>query len=145
MPFTVHLDHDQRLAVFRAIKTLSQDELTGAMKVFRHPDFPPDYDVLNLYGGVTGVAIDHDAVVRQAIERQRTLIEREPGRPLRSAFVEVPPQVKALIEYWPLFFPESDNSLLIRFFDTLEDALDWLGRAPIRFDQLEAFEPDAPR
>jgi len=139
MTFTTRLDHAQRLVVFHGKEKLSQEELSQALKLFRDPDFPSDYDILNLFDEDIRVEINHDSIVSHAIERQRTLIEREPGRQLRSAFVAVPPALKALLDLWPLFFPETDGSLLIRFFDTLEEALAWLEREPFDVAALEDF------
>ncbi len=139
MTFTTRLDHAQKLVVFRGHEKLSQNELTRAMRLFRHPDFPADYDVLNLFDPDIRVEIDHDAIVGHAIERQRILNERASGHQLRSAFVDVPPALKALLEYWPHFFPESDRGLRVRFFDTREEALAWLGREPFDEDALERF------
>ncbi|WP_440958590.1 hypothetical protein ACFELO_00340 [Oceanicaulis sp. LC35] len=137
MTFTTRLDHAQRLAVFYGQDTLSQKDLAHALKLFRNPDFPADYDLLNLFDPDIRLQLDHNAMVTHAIERQRTLLERAPDQQIRSAFVAVPASLKSLLEYWPLFFPEAENGLQIRFFDTQEEALAWLGRDPIDLDALE--------
>ena len=141
MTFTTRLDHGQRLAIFHWTGSLSQDDLSRNLKVFRRPDFPAHYDIMNLFDPAIVVEIDHESVVGHAIERHRTLLERDVGRQLRSAFIAVPDSLKSLVELWPLFFPEADKSLLIQIFDTLEEALVWLERDSFDETSLEAFPP----
>ncbi len=133
MTFTTRLDHGQRLVILHWESALTQDDLSRNLVMFRASDFPADYDLIHLFDPRIRVEIDHTVLVGHAIERQRTLEERGVTHQLRSAFVDVPAPLKSLVELWPLFFPDSDQSLLIRMFDTLEEALDWLGREP--FDE----------
>ena len=113
------------------------------LRVFRAPDFPAHYDLIHLFDPDIRVEIDHTAVVGHAIERQRTLLERGITRQLRSAFVAVPDHLIALVEIWPLFFPDADKSLLIKIFGTLDEALSWLGRQPLDENALVAYPPTA--
>lgn len=139
MTFTTRLDHGQRLAVFHWKDTLSQYDLNQNLHVLRALDFPAHYDLIHLFDEEIDVQIDHNNIVAHAIERQRTLQERDITHQLRSAFVAAPASLTLLVEIWPLFFPETDQSLLIRIFDTLDEALDWLGRAPFDETTLEAY------
>ena len=139
MTFTTRLDHGQRLVVFFWKDALSQDDLSRNLDVFRAPDFPAHYDLIHMFDGSMDVLINHNAVVGHAIERQRSLILRNVDHEIRSAFVAVPDTLKSLVEVWSTFFPEADQSLMIRTFDTLDEALDWLGRKPFDEAALETY------
>jgi len=133
------IDHAQRLLVITGQDTVSQAELARALTFFKHPDFPADYDVINVMNPKVRVEIDWDGLVEHALERQRTLSQRASGRQVRYAFVDAPDALKSLMKMWSLFFPKIDQTLLIRFFDTREEALAWLGREPFDEDALERF------
>ncbi|WP_440958589.1 hypothetical protein ACFELO_00335 [Oceanicaulis sp. LC35] len=139
MTFTTRLDHGQRLVILYWETALTQDDLSRNLEVFRAPDFPAHYDLIHTFDPRIRIEIDHTVVVGHAIERQRTLQERGVTHQLRSAFVDVPAPLKSIVEIWPLFFPDSEQSLSIRMFDTLDEALDWLGRAPFDEAALETF------
>lgn len=143
MTFSTRIDHVQRLVVFHNHGELTQDDLDSVLALLKRPDFPLDYDILTLFAADVYTHLDHNALVPHAIERQRTLIESGPGRAVRSAFVAVPQSLQATLELWPAFFPETEDSLLIRFFDTETEALDWLDRKPSEPDALETFTGQA--
>lgn len=135
MTFTTHIDHAQSLVIFHNHDELTQDDLDRVLMLFRCSDFPVEYDIITLFDADVHTRLDHRALVPHAVERQRTLIERGARRAVRSAFVAVPESLRATLELWPAFFPETENSLLIRFFDTLDEACDWLGRTPVTLDR----------
>ena len=139
MTFSIRLDHRQRLVILHWETALTQDDLSRNLLVFRAPDFPAEYDLIHLFDPRIRVEIDHSVLVGHAIERQRTLEERGVTHQLRSAFVDVPAPLKSLVEIWPLFFPDADQSLLIRMFDTLDEALAWLDRKPVDEAALEIY------
>jgi hypothetical protein len=143
MNYTTRIDHPQRLVVFQNSGEITQDDLGSVLTLFRDPAFPADYDMITLFEADVSTNLDHTALVHHAIERQRTLSERTPEQTIRSALVAVPDGLKSMLELWPLFFPDSDNSLKICFFDTLEEALVWLDRRPINVEALLPF-PSSP-
>ena len=139
MTFSIRLDHSQRLVIFSWQDAISRKDLSGNLSAFRAPDFPARYDIIHLFHGAIDVQIDNNSVVGHAIERRRSLMERDVDHEIRSAFVAVPDTIKPLVEVWTAFFPDTDQSLLIRSFDRLDEALDWLGRDPLDEARLEAF------
>ena len=139
MTFSLRLDHRQRLAIFSWKDTLSQDDLSRNLDVFRASGFPAHYDLIHVFDAKIDVQIDHDDVVGHAIERHRSLLARDVDHQLHSAFVSAPANIKPLVEVWSTFFPDADLSLLIRSFDRLDEALDWLGREPLDEASLEVF------
>ena len=143
MPFSTRIDHPQSLVVFHNTGQLLREDLDSVLTLFRDPQFPASYDLVTLFDADVSADIDHKALVDHAIERQRTLQERTPEQAIKSAFVDVPAGLKPMLELWPLFFPDSQGDLSIRFFDAMDDALAWLERGPVDFDALPQF-PSQP-
>ncbi|WP_022700669.1 hypothetical protein [Oceanicaulis alexandrii] len=141
MPFSTCIDHSQRLVVFHNTGRLVRGDMDKVVGLFRNPKFPVSYDLLTLFEPDVTMDIDHTALVDHAIERQRTLQERSPEHAIKSAFAGVPDGLKPMLELWPLFFPASQDSLSIRFFHTVEEALAWLGRGPLDESALTEFQP----
>ncbi|WP_273144620.1 hypothetical protein [Oceanicaulis alexandrii] len=141
MPFSTRIDHSQRLVVFHNTGRLVRGDMDKVVGLFRNPKFPASYDLLTLFEADVSMDIDHTALVDHAIERQRTLQERSPEHAIKSAFVDVPAGLKPMLELWPLFFPDPQGDLSIRFFDTMDDALAWLERGPFDCDALPLFQP----
>jgi len=131
MTFSTKISHAQGLVIFYNTGELTQSDLDKVLAYFRRADFPAHYDMLTLFDDSVTMALDHTVLVNHAIERQRTLLERMPERTLKSALVGVPDALRSLLDMWPAFFPQSDQMLTIRLFDTQSEALDWLERAPL--------------
>jgi hypothetical protein len=127
MPFTARVDHARRFVLFLDEGLISQADLDRVIRLFRHPDYPADYDIITVFAPDVRFTADIAALVAHAVERRRTLQERPHVRMVRSALVNPPTDLGPSPDLWGVFFPEEEGALQVRSVTTVAAALTWLG------------------
>jgi len=139
MAYTTRIDHEQRLVVFRHHGEITEADLLELLQLMRHQHFPYTYDLLTLFDPEGAADIDSAVLVSHALERRRVLAERDPGRVIRSAVVNVPEGIRTSMNIWRSFFPPEEDAVKIAMFEDVPAALDWLGRKPFDEARMELF------
>jgi hypothetical protein len=112
------------LALPSVLRKSHAEDLLGHADIYPHA---AAYDVLADYSQVTTFDIAPDDIVQFALQRRAGLPET-PVHVLKTAVVGAQEEVWYVLEIITAFFEEERRAIETRRFDTVVEALDWLGR-----------------
>lgn len=124
MPLTYEIDESRRLLITRGTGDITDADLFDCRdRISRDPRFRPDLDLLADYTGATSSRRVTTPALRHLA--QHTLVP--PGA--RGAYVAGGAATYGLMRMFMAF--RKTNGERVEIFESVDDALAWLGRSPI--------------
>lgn len=118
---------DWRLNAVRVPRDFGSAQIEALMAELARRPHAAGFDLLLDYTGVRRFELSADDLVRLAMKR-RAAFPDSPETPLKSAAIGASAEVREMVETWDSFFEERTRAIDTGVFDTLESALDWIGK-----------------
>lgn len=116
-----------RLNVIRYPRIVDADLAATLISDLSAGRMPTDFDNVMDTSGTERVDVPVDVMIKLAMTRRASL-PAEPLRSVRNAVLAPNDAVRATLETWNMFFDETRRPILLKATDTLEEALDWIGK-----------------